>query len=41
MYCMAALLVIAFFANLMVRPVGEHHHVENTHGEGKAFKPAG
>ncbi|XWN33592.1 MAG: OFA family MFS transporter [Devosia sp.] len=40
MYCMAALLVIAFFANLMVRPVGEHHHVENTHGEGKAFKPA-
>ena len=30
MYCMAALLVIAFFANLMVRPVGEKHHVENT-----------
>ncbi|MEM1301427.1 MAG: OFA family MFS transporter [Pseudomonadota bacterium] len=29
MYCMAALLVIAFFANLMVRPVGEKHHVEN------------
>uniref|UniRef100_UPI0030EF0D5A OFA family MFS transporter n=1 Tax=Yoonia sp. GPGPB17 TaxID=3026147 RepID=UPI0030EF0D5A len=28
MYCMAALLVIAFFANLMVRPVGEKHHVE-------------
>ena len=34
MYCMAALLVIAFFANLMVRPVGEkHHHVENTKGD--------
>ena len=31
MYCMAALLVIAFFANLMVRPVREHHHVETTH----------
>jgi len=32
MFCMAALLVIAFFANLMVRPVGEAHHVEHTHG---------
>lgn len=31
MYCMAALLVIAFFANSMVRPVGSTHHVENTH----------
>ncbi|MEM6615882.1 MAG: OFA family MFS transporter [Pseudomonadota bacterium] len=31
MYAMAALLVIAFFANLMVRPVGEKHHVEQTH----------
>ena len=31
MYCMAALLVIAFFANLMVRPVGEKHHVDKTH----------
>ncbi|MEM8570090.1 MAG: OFA family MFS transporter [Pseudomonadota bacterium] len=31
MYCMAALLVIAFFANLMVRPVGAKHHVEQTH----------
>ncbi|MEM1140045.1 MAG: MFS transporter, partial [Pseudomonadota bacterium] len=31
MFCMAALLVIAFFANLMVRPVGEEHHVESTH----------
>ena len=30
MYCMAALLVIAFFANLMVRPVGSKHHVENS-----------
>jgi len=26
MYCMAALLVIAFFANLLIRPVKEHHH---------------
>ncbi|MFW8595296.1 OFA family MFS transporter [Cribrihabitans neustonicus] len=34
MYCMAALLVIAFFANLLVRPVREKHHVENTHGAG-------
>ncbi|MEM9853737.1 MAG: OFA family MFS transporter [Pseudomonadota bacterium] len=31
MFCMAALLVIAFFANLMVRPVGEKHHVTKTH----------
>ncbi|MEM0934522.1 MAG: OFA family MFS transporter [Pseudomonadota bacterium] len=31
MYCMAALLVIAFFANLMVRPVGDRHHVQRTH----------
>ncbi|POF32709.1 OFA family MFS transporter [Roseibium marinum] len=26
MYCMAALLVVAFFANLVMRPVKEHHH---------------
>jgi MFS family permease len=31
MYAMAALLVVAFFANLFVRPVDERHHVENTH----------
>jgi MFS family permease len=31
MYCMAALLVIAFFANLMIRPVHDKHHVETTH----------
>jgi MFS family permease len=31
MYCMAALLVIAFFANLMIRPVHTKHHVETTH----------
>ncbi|MEM9629846.1 MAG: OFA family MFS transporter [Pseudomonadota bacterium] len=36
MYCMAALLVIAFFANLFVRPVGEQHHVEKTHPEAVA-----
>ncbi|WP_435661711.1 OFA family MFS transporter [Leisingera caerulea] len=26
MYCMAALLAVAFFANLFMRPVKEHHH---------------
>lgn len=26
MYCMAALLVVAFFANLFLKPVGKHHH---------------
>lgn len=31
MYVMAALLVVAFFANLFMRPVKEHHHVEATH----------
>ena len=31
MYAMAGLLVIAFIANLMVRPVSERHHVEHTH----------
>lgn len=31
MYCMAALLVVAFFANLLLRPVNErHHHREQT-----------
>ncbi|MEM6683885.1 MAG: OFA family MFS transporter [Pseudomonadota bacterium] len=33
MYTMAALLVIAFFANLMVRPVRRKHHVTETHPE--------
>ena len=33
MYCMAALLVIGFFANLMVRPVNSRHHVAKTHPE--------
>ena len=28
MYCMASLLVIAFFANLLMRPVKDHHHHE-------------
>ncbi|RPE71351.1 MFS transporter [Pacificibacter maritimus] len=28
MYCMAALLVVAFFANLWMRPVKAHHHHE-------------
>jgi hypothetical protein len=30
MYCMAALLVVAFFANLMIRPVKKRHHHEET-----------
>ena len=33
MYAMAALLVIAFFANLFIRPVHGRHHVHNTHPE--------
>ena len=33
MYAMAALLVVAFFANLFLRPVADRHHVENTHPE--------
>ncbi len=28
MYAMAALLVIAFFANLAIKPVASHHHME-------------
>lgn len=39
MYVMAALLVIAFFANLAIRPVHEKHHVENTH-EAEPLKSA-
>ncbi len=35
MYAMASLLVIAFFANLMVRPIQDKHHVENTHPDFK------
>ena len=27
MYLMAGLLVVAFVANLLVRPVAEHHHL--------------
>lgn len=33
MYAMAGLLVLAFVANLLVKPVREKHHVENTHPE--------
>lgn len=33
MYAMAGLLVLAFIANLLVKPVREKHHVENTHPE--------
>jgi len=28
MYCMAALLVVGFIANMLMRPVKEHHHHE-------------
>ena len=33
MYAMAALLVIAFFSNLLMKPVHEKHFVEKTHPE--------
>lgn len=33
MYAMAGLLVLAFIANILVKPVREKHHVENTHPE--------
>ena len=33
MYAMAALLVIAFFSNWLVKPVDSKHHVKNTHPE--------
>ena len=33
MSAMAGLLVLAFIANLLVKPVREKHHVENTHPE--------
>ena len=36
MYAMAALLVIAFFSNLFMKPVDKKHHVENTHPEFKS-----
>ncbi|WP_417262526.1 OFA family MFS transporter [Celeribacter sp.] len=36
MYCMAGLLVVAFFANLLIRPVHEKHHVSRTHPEAVA-----
>lgn len=32
MYCMAALLVVGFVANLMIRPVRDHHHHEAPQG---------
>ena len=31
MYAMAFLLVIAFFSNLLIKPVNKKHFVENTH----------
>ena len=31
MYAMAGLLIVALFANMMVRPVPEKHHLKNTH----------
>jgi hypothetical protein len=35
MYSMAGLLVIAFLANALIRPVAGHHNVEKTHPEAK------
>jgi hypothetical protein len=42
MYIMAGLLVVAFFANLAVRPVAEHH-LEGNEGsaaQAKSKRPA-
>ena len=36
MYAMACLLVIAFFSNLLIKPVNKKHFVENTHPGFKA-----
>ena len=36
MYAMAGLLIIAFFANLLIKPVNKKHFVENTHPDFKA-----
>jgi MFS family permease len=36
MYAMAGLLIIAFFANLLIKPVNKKHFVENTHPGFKA-----
>ena len=33
MYAMAGLLIIAFFSNLLIKPVNSKHHVKNTHPE--------
>ena len=33
MFVMAGLLVVAFFANMAVRPVAERHHLKVTHPE--------
>ena len=35
MYAMAGLLVIAFLANALIRPVARHHNVKNTHPQSK------
>ena len=40
MYAMAGLLVIAFFANLLIRPVSSRHHVRTTH-PAEAIRHAG
>jgi hypothetical protein len=31
MHAMAGSIVIAFFANLTIRPIDKKHHIENTH----------
>lgn len=40
MYAMAALLVVAFFANLSVKAVNKKHHVQNSHPEVAAQQAA-
>lgn len=37
MYCMAALLVVAFFANLYLKPVGKKHHYSATKSDFRNF----
>lgn len=36
MFVMAGLLVLAFFANMAIRPVTERHHLRHTHPDLKA-----
>ena len=40
MLAMAALLVIAFFANAAIRPVAARHRMKNTHPDAASSPPA-